>query len=218
MDEKRASPRTTYDRRLDADGRYKEQRERILLAAMALYGERGYSGTRMRDVAERAEVSRQTIYFHFRDIGELRFALFERALGTTLVAIARTALDTSLYDPLGEALSMAFRTVATHRNLARVVLMEARMPDAKNIELRAGAVSFFVSALMDAIQTHYREGSAQRLPDELTVVGLVGAVEGLFVHTILNEDVDPLDAVPAARRIIGRVYPSTIHPSDLEKL
>jgi AcrR family transcriptional regulator len=218
MAARRAIRSATYDRKLSAEERFAEQRERIFDAAIALYGERGYSDTGMREVAERAAVSRQTLYSHFRDIAQLRRELFERAVTTTLVEFANEAVDTSAADPLGTALTNAFQKIGTHRGLARIVFIESRAPDPENIQLRERIVSFFVSLLMDALETHYREGRETRRPDELTVIGLAGAVEGLFVHMIVNDALNPLDAVAAARRIIACVYSSTIHAADFAKL
>jgi AcrR family transcriptional regulator len=46
-------------------------RERILLAALALFGERGIAATSLNEVAERAGVTRVTVYRHFADKEEL---------------------------------------------------------------------------------------------------------------------------------------------------
>jgi AcrR family transcriptional regulator len=51
--------------------RARATRLRILHAAHALFVERGYTGTRMADVAERAGVAVQTVYFTFHTKAEL---------------------------------------------------------------------------------------------------------------------------------------------------
>src|SRR5262252_5954791 len=50
----------------------------ILDAASALFLERGIAGTTMESVAERACVSKMTVYGHFRDKPSLLSAVFER--------------------------------------------------------------------------------------------------------------------------------------------
>ena len=50
----------------------------ILDAASALFLERGIAATTMESVAERASVSKMTVYGHFRDKPSLLSAVFER--------------------------------------------------------------------------------------------------------------------------------------------
>ncbi len=53
---------------------------RIVGAAHQLFVERGYTGTRMSDVAEAAGVAVQTVYFRFHTKSELLQACYERAV------------------------------------------------------------------------------------------------------------------------------------------
>src|ERR1700757_307347 len=54
------------------------KREAILDAATALFYERGIAATTMEAVAERASVSKMTVYGHFPDKPALLSAVFER--------------------------------------------------------------------------------------------------------------------------------------------
>jgi AcrR family transcriptional regulator len=55
-------------------------RRRILIAAHELFVERGFTGTRMADVAAKAGVAVQTVYFIFHTKGELLSACIDRAV------------------------------------------------------------------------------------------------------------------------------------------
>lgn len=55
-------------------------RQRMLAAAHELFVARGYSGTRMADVAAAAGVAVQTVYFTFHTKAELLQACYERAV------------------------------------------------------------------------------------------------------------------------------------------
>lgn len=55
-------------------------RERIIAAASAVFAEAGYVGARMADIAERAGVAVQTVYFTFHTKAELLKACFDRAV------------------------------------------------------------------------------------------------------------------------------------------
>ncbi|HTP03281.1 MAG TPA: helix-turn-helix domain-containing protein [Anaerolineales bacterium] len=51
-------------------------RERILLAALALFGERGIAASSMNQIAERAGITRVTVYRHFVDKERLTLEAF----------------------------------------------------------------------------------------------------------------------------------------------
>ena len=55
-------------------------RNRVIVAAHELFCERGYTGTRMADVAGRAGVAVQTVYFIFHTKAELLRACYTRAV------------------------------------------------------------------------------------------------------------------------------------------
>ena len=55
-------------------------RERITVAATEVFTEAGYVGARMADVAARAGVAVQTVYFTFHTKAELLKACFDRAV------------------------------------------------------------------------------------------------------------------------------------------
>jgi len=57
------------------------KREAILTAATALFYERGITATTMEAVAEKAAVSKMTVYSHFPDKASLLQATFERNIG-----------------------------------------------------------------------------------------------------------------------------------------
>lgn len=62
-------------------------RDAILEAALALFAERGYIGTRVEDIAQEAGISRATFYKHFAERDQILEHLFERLLGNAEVAV-----------------------------------------------------------------------------------------------------------------------------------
>ena len=60
--------------------RARETRLRMIRAAHELFTERGYTGARMADIAARAGVAVQTVYFTFHTKAELLRACYERAV------------------------------------------------------------------------------------------------------------------------------------------
>ena len=83
-------------------------------AARALLGESGISATNMIDIADRAQVSRASLYNHFRDKHEVFVALVE----TEIERIATLAL---VAQSRAEALYMISREISQHDGLRRAI-------------------------------------------------------------------------------------------------
>lgn len=207
--------RGTYDRSLSADERAAEQRDRIIDAATMLYGEKGYYETRLEDIVSRAQVSRRTVYAHFRDLEELRFAVYERAMSRTLLNVGQLAQDTTPADRLATVLTAMFKSIADNPQLSRAVVYEFRLPEPRNVALRSSVIAFFVSVLMEGIREDIKVGQCAVEPDELSLHALVCAFEGLAFRYIDGPDpASALEAVPVALRVFRSVYPFHPKPRD----
>jgi len=106
--------------------RARERRERILDAALAVFTRRGYREATMDEVAEAAATSKGGVYFHFPGKEALFLALLERS-ATLLLQRTQLALERTP-DPAGKldaVLDIVLRLFASHRDLARLFLVEA---------------------------------------------------------------------------------------------
>ena len=83
-------------------------------AARALLSESGISATNMIDIADRAQVSRASLYNHFRDKHEVFVALVETEVDriSTLALVAQSR---------SEALYMISREISGHDGLRRAI-------------------------------------------------------------------------------------------------
>lgn len=100
----------TADPTTPARRRRKEARPaEIISAAVALWGDRGFAATRLEDVAQRAGISKGTIYLYFAS----KEALFEAAIREQLVTTFHSALDASALGDLSttDVLRRLFHTV-----------------------------------------------------------------------------------------------------------
>ncbi len=89
--------------------------ERILVAATELFLSRGYENTTIAQVAEHAEVSRATVFWHFSDKESLFRECFNRICEPFRVSLAR---DFSSFPPerrLKEQVALYQAFVAEHR-------------------------------------------------------------------------------------------------------
>ncbi|MEN9516790.1 MAG: hypothetical protein RLZZ159_656 [Actinomycetota bacterium] len=89
---------------------HRRTRLAIMDAAKALLTESGISGTNMIEIADRAQVSRASLYNHFRDKGEVFVALVE----TELERISTLAL---VSQSRAEALYLISREISEHQGL-----------------------------------------------------------------------------------------------------
>ena len=103
----------------------------VLDAAAELFAERGYSGTNLRDVADRLKMSRTALYYHFPSKEKLLEALIEEVTVATEQQYQQLATQQDV-DPeqaLRRVTSLTARWVMNHRILFRVLdRSEAEIP------------------------------------------------------------------------------------------
>ena len=59
------------------DGRRSDTRERIRSVAMELFSEHGYEKTSLREIAERLDVTKAALYYHFKTKEDIIVSLFD---------------------------------------------------------------------------------------------------------------------------------------------
>ena len=101
------SSRSTYQHQSTI---HRRTRAAIMEATKTLLGESGISGTNMIEIADRAQVSRASLYNHFRDKHEVFVALVE----TELERVATLAM---ISQSRGEALYLISREISNHPGL-----------------------------------------------------------------------------------------------------
>ena len=89
--------------------------ERILVAATELFLSRGYENTTIAQVAERAEVSRATVFWHFSDKESLFRECFNRICEPFRVSLARDFSSLPAEKRLQEQVALYQSFVAEHR-------------------------------------------------------------------------------------------------------
>ena len=93
---------------------HRRTRGAIMSAARSLLGESGISATNMIDIADRAQVSRASLYNHFRDKHEVFIALVE----TEIERVATIAL---VAPSRADALYMISREISEHDGLRTAI-------------------------------------------------------------------------------------------------
>jgi AcrR family transcriptional regulator len=96
--------------------------ERILDAAEALFAERGYAGTTLRDVAARVGLRIPSLYNHFPSKDALYAAVLERGIGPVLQILG--AFSEGARRDRSEVIAEVMELLQRHPNLPRLVVHE----------------------------------------------------------------------------------------------
>ena len=98
-------------------------RERILDVALDLFTDQGFDGTSMREIAERLNISKPAIYYHFASKEEILMALHMRLHGIGKAALARLTGQTVTLQTWGSLLNELLDQMLAQR---RIFLMHQR--------------------------------------------------------------------------------------------
>ncbi|KUN21901.1 TetR family transcriptional regulator [Streptomyces antibioticus] len=183
------SPNTERKRRANGV----ESRRRILDAAVAIAGERGYEGTSIAAVSAKCGLPASSIYWHFKDKDDLIAAVIERSFETWLAAVELPGEDAGT--PLERVTAMAAnvaRSLVDTPDFLRLGLMLAleqrpSEPRGRTVFLQVRDVAR--QRIADIARTLLPE-LAEADVQTLTTYAVAGA-DGLFVHReIHGEAVD----------------------------
>ena len=103
----------------------KEKRQDILLAAESVFAERGFKGTTVREVAQRAGIHNSLIFYYFKNKSVLYEAVFE-SLFEQMEDLVQYSMNLDM-DRLGIMKEIVFGVIdflATHRNLTTILVRE----------------------------------------------------------------------------------------------
>jgi AcrR family transcriptional regulator len=178
-------------RRKRADG--EESRRRILDAAAAIAGERGYDGTSIATVSARSGLPASSIYWHFQDKDALIAAVIERSFDRWLAAMSLPGPEAGSprerITAMAIALAKALLEAPDFLRLGLMLALERRPTEptarAKFLQVRQVAGQRLTEAIRE-LTPELSEASVR----QLTTYAVAGA-DGLFIaHEIGGDEVD----------------------------
>lgn len=182
-----------------------DSRERLVDAALSLFGEHGYTTTTVDSIAARAGVTARTFFRHFRDKDEVLFADDDALLPVLLAAIAEPTGPVSAEQLMSRALSTLASTMQTDRAALR-----ARQQIIDTEVSLTGRELAKQARWQQAVSTALVErGFADEQADLLSAIGFALFVRAL--HTWLAEEGGPdlvtriRDALPRVRSVLDVV-------------
>lgn len=173
-------------RRRRANG--EQSRRKILDAAVAVAGERGYDGTSIALVSARCGLPASSIYWHFKDKDDLIAAVIERSFDSWLGAIAipegRTARERAV--GMSRQVAEALLETPDFLRLGLMLTLEHR-PD----ELRARTIFLSIRDVAHGRIIDVMRALVPELDDEsvhLLTTYAVAAADGLFIAKEVGGD------------------------------
>ncbi len=98
------------------------KKEKIYEIAAKVFGERGYDGASLDEIALRSKVAKGTIFYYFKNKEELFLSLIERGLSRLTEEIVVIAKNADSKDKLGELIECHFVFFKKYRNVGMMIL------------------------------------------------------------------------------------------------
>ena len=164
-------------------------RERILTAAIELFSERGFAGTSVADVCERAGVVKTALYWHFESKEGLLDAALARVAEAWIAEIRASVEEVSGIEARLERFIAGLRALVTERSETLLLILGAVLERAEvNETTRANLHELFQSA-RSAIADGVRDTLGRDVPDlDLAADAALSLVHGIAIMQRLTRD------------------------------
>jgi len=175
-------------------------RERILEAALALFAERGYEATTMRDVAREAGASLGLAYRYFASKEEFALALYMRLAEESEESAREGLQGGTVAERFERAMLMKLDQVSPHRGPLAALLSRALDPDSPISALGEGTAA--VREKMGGIFLEVVRGASDA-PGEKQVRELGNVLYALHLAILLYWFHDKTPEARATRELVG---------------
>jgi len=165
------------------------QRARLLMAAVEVVSELGYSGMSASRVAGRAGVSRRTFYEVFSDREACFLAVFDDAVARATAAVRDATVEVVGWrDQVRAGLSTLLLFIGDEPGLGALVIVDALSAGPEVLARRAQGLETLITAV-DRGRSQAQPGHD---PPPLTAEGVVGAVLSVLHARLLERSDRPL--------------------------
>ncbi len=210
---------STSGARAPRQQRSRETQEKILAAALSVFGEQGYSGASTHEIAERAEVAQPLLMYHFPTKADLWVAAAESAIDAFLERFRPRFEALEGLDPASK-LKIVFqdyaRFAAEHPELHKLMI-EASVCGEPNL---AGLVETRLRPVFDLIcgEIEAAQKAGTMLPGDpvLLYYSLVGVAATMFslrreVELLSGRDPREPETVEAQANLLAKLFFPTPH-------
>jgi len=190
----------SYNRSLSPEERRDEQRRTLVEAAAHVFARDGYVNASVASILDASGLSRGTFYRHFHDLQQVFFAVQEDAAHVLFKRLEAAFLSTGGPAEKLRACSRAYLELcAEFGDLSRVLHREAMTSNGESALLRRQNIERVAGLFRSGLELAKRSGLVQKVPDDLTVLAVIGAIEAVALRYLeeereheLLEALDPL--------------------------
>ena len=140
--------------------RQKRRREEILDVAACIFAEKGYTDTKITEIAEALDIADGTLYNYFSSKRDILLAIMDKAKSDT-EPLAQEMGELKTREDIVAMLAMAYDVFMAHLPFTRTLLMEAWLDDtilqeylADELESTAQRAHAFIVSRIDAGDFH----------------------------------------------------------------
>lgn len=169
--------------------RAKTKREAILDAALSTFVARGYSETKVGEIAERARVAEGTLYTYFDSKEDLLLALFDEKWGGIIDEIRGRI---ARYDDPDDKLKAMFKAVVDlfkkDRELAEMFLVDVKQSSIFLNNYTVNRVVEFIDLIEEILIEGKKRGIYRAdLDTKVAKMVVFGAAQGIMLAWVLND-------------------------------
>ncbi len=189
----------------------KDKRVHIIETAMDLFAGKGYEGTSIRDIAEKASVNLAMVNYYFGS----KEKLFENIVEYKS-AVTRDVLDEilnnkqlSYIQKIEAVIDSYVERLFTHRSFHRLIYQELILNQREDLQ-RSIVNHLFPNSLIikSIIESGIKKGEFKKVDIELTIASLIGTINQVlhsrkFCNKLLNKEDDyvPYDDIKFRKRV-----------------
>lgn len=179
---------------------------RIIDAAARVFAEKGYHDTAVDDIVRASNTSKGAVYFHFPSKQAIFLSLVEYLAGQLVDRMeSAISLQKGGIAKVEAALHTVMDTFASHRSLARILLVEVvglgHGFDPKLLAIRVR----FTDAIKRHLDRAVADGSIPPQDTEVAARVWLGAISEVVVRWLYTDPPEPLErSLPALRTLLLR--------------
>ncbi|MCG2721283.1 MAG: TetR family transcriptional regulator [Thermodesulfovibrionales bacterium] len=165
------------------------KRTLILDAAMKTFVKRGYSDTRVSEIAAEAKVAEGTLYNYFPSKEEILLALFDEKWGGIIDEIKKKISRlNNPNDKLKAIFSMVVTMFKKDRHLAEIFLIDIKQSSIFLNNYTINRVVEFIDLIEEILEEGKKKGIYRKnLDTRVAKMVIFGAAQGILLSWVLNE-------------------------------
>jgi AcrR family transcriptional regulator len=180
-------------------------RERLLQAAMQVFAEKGYHGTTVDDVVAASATSKGAFYHYFSSKQDIFLTLVD-ALAALVEAGAEAAIagETTGLDKVEGALRVVLETAEAHRDLVKILLVEAVGLGPEFEQKRLDIHRRFAAVIQRHLDHAVADGSIPRQNTALAGQAWLGTLNEVITQWLAADRGRVTDQLPDLRILLLR--------------